>query len=375
MAEGELGNLTMKQYLALTRGNQALGVVKPKIKGNVNFKIKSQFMRELREDTFFRNKNEDPHEHVERILDIVSLFNITGVTHDRVMIRVFPITLTGATKRWVDKLSPRTVDSWYLFKKAFIKWYCPSSVEINNFKQEGDKTLYQAWERNNDLLYKCQTHDINSHQKVNIFYNGLGTMNRQLLNSQGSIPSMTPAQALTAIQTIADTIKSGMTVGCQLCGGAHLDKEYPLNEEVKSFEVVMYGEFGRSSPFSNGAKYRFKALKAQALGIFSDRGSAHAQGSQNHGALGFRALSLGVPRKDLGVSVNVIPKSIFKHLKLANLKKTDMLVEMADMTKRAPIRIVENERSHKKAKMHKPDMNTPSAHSENLLSKIAMEYL
>ncbi|GKB19441.1 phospholipase-like protein [Tanacetum coccineum] len=45
---------------------------------------------------------------------------------------------------------------------------------------------------------------------------------------------------------------------------------------------------------------------------------------------------------DLGASVNVIPKSIFKHLELAQLKETDMLVEMADMTKRSPVGIVEN---------------------------------
>ncbi|GJX49844.1 reverse transcriptase domain-containing protein [Tanacetum coccineum] len=45
---------------------------------------------------------------------------------------------------------------------------------------------------------------------------------------------------------------------------------------------------------------------------------------------------------DLGASINVIPKSMFEHLKLARLKKTNMLVEMADMTKRAPIGIVEN---------------------------------
>ncbi|GJV26426.1 hypothetical protein Tco_1379121 [Tanacetum coccineum] len=31
-------------------------------------------------------------------------------------------------------------------------------------------------------------------------------------------------------------------VGCQTCGGAHLDKEFPLNEEVKSLEEVKYGE-------------------------------------------------------------------------------------------------------------------------------------
>ncbi|GJY22873.1 copia protein [Tanacetum coccineum] len=45
---------------------------------------------------------------------------------------------------------------------------------------------------------------------------------------------------------------------------------------------------------------------------------------------------------DLGVGVNVIPKSLFKHLKLADLKETSMVVEMADMTKKAPLGIVEN---------------------------------
>ncbi|GJV69530.1 phospholipase-like protein [Tanacetum coccineum] len=45
---------------------------------------------------------------------------------------------------------------------------------------------------------------------------------------------------------------------------------------------------------------------------------------------------------DLGASVNVMPKSIFEHLKLASLKETSMVVEMADMTKKAPLGIVEN---------------------------------
>nr|GFB02736.1 hypothetical protein [Tanacetum cinerariifolium]GFB02787.1 hypothetical protein [Tanacetum cinerariifolium] len=103
-AEGEIDNLTMKQYITLTRGNQAPSVLKAEIGGNVNFEIKSQFMRELREDTFFENKNDNAHDDVERVLDIASLFNILGVTHDAVMLRVFPITLTGVAKRWVDRL-------------------------------------------------------------------------------------------------------------------------------------------------------------------------------------------------------------------------------------------------------------------------------
>ncbi|GJV83170.1 hypothetical protein Tco_1523068 [Tanacetum coccineum] len=95
-------------------------MVKPKIRGNVNFEIKSQFMRELREDTFSGNKDEDAHDHIDRVLNIVGLFNIPGVTKDAVMLRVFPFTLTGATKKWVDRLSLGTINTWDLLKKAFI---------------------------------------------------------------------------------------------------------------------------------------------------------------------------------------------------------------------------------------------------------------
>ncbi|GKF00771.1 hypothetical protein Tco_0027694 [Tanacetum coccineum] len=52
MAGVDVDTLTIEQYLALSRENQAPGVVKTEIRGNVNFEIKSQFMRELREDTF-----------------------------------------------------------------------------------------------------------------------------------------------------------------------------------------------------------------------------------------------------------------------------------------------------------------------------------
>ncbi|GKD31416.1 hypothetical protein Tco_1242194 [Tanacetum coccineum] len=46
-------------------------------------------------------------------------------------------------------------------------------------------------------------------------------------------------------------------VGCENCGGAHLNKECPLNEEVKSVNEVKYGEFIRPFPNNNrnGAKY------------------------------------------------------------------------------------------------------------------------
>ncbi|GKB47655.1 uncharacterized mitochondrial protein-like protein [Tanacetum coccineum] len=150
MAGVEIDTLTMEQYLALSQENQPSGVVKLEIEGNVNFEIKSQFMRELREDTFSENKNEDAHDQIDRVLSIIGLCNIPRVFKDAVMLRVFPFILTGAAKRWVDRLAPGTINTWDLLKKAFIQRYCPSSMtakqleDIYNFKQEGDESLYQA---------------------------------------------------------------------------------------------------------------------------------------------------------------------------------------------------------------------------------------
>ncbi|GJX95885.1 hypothetical protein Tco_0351683 [Tanacetum coccineum] len=156
----DVNTLTMEQYFALTRKNQAPGVVKPEIKGNVNFETKSQFMRELREDMFPGNKNDDPREHIKRILDIVGLFNISRVSHDAMVLHVFSITLTGLAK--------------------------------------------------------------------------------------------SPGRDMKKLKENVHSIQ----VGCETCEGAHLDKDFPLCEEVKSVEEVKYGEFGRSSPNYGENRYR-----------------------------------------------------------------------------------------------------------------------
>ncbi|GKE60192.1 hypothetical protein Tco_1510559 [Tanacetum coccineum] len=127
MGDVDINTLTMEQYLALTQGNQPSAMVRPKIGNNVNFKIKSQFLRELREDTFSGNKNDDAHEHVERVLDIVSLFSIPRVSHDAIMLYVFPITLTRAAKIWINRIPSGTINTWDPLEKAFIQMYCPPS--------------------------------------------------------------------------------------------------------------------------------------------------------------------------------------------------------------------------------------------------------
>ncbi|GJZ28031.1 hypothetical protein Tco_0572678 [Tanacetum coccineum] len=415
MAGVDVNTLTMEQYLALSRENQAPGVVKPEIRGNVNFKIKSQFMRELREDTFSGNKDEDAHGHIDRVLSIVGLFNIPGVSKDAVMLRVFPFTLTGAAKRWVDRLAPGIINTYDLFKKAFIQRYYPPSMivkkleDIHNFKQEGNESLYQVWERYNDLLYKCPTHDINSHQK-------------------GPIPGMRPAKALTAIQTMADhsqkwqdgTTSRNIRSGSSKDGLAALvNKLDNLGRDMKNLKESVHAiqvnwrfdleellskhqeESARRSTemevwikkLQENTKIntrnqdaslknlethieqitrelcsrKEKSKQAKVFTIKNEGPSSPKKLKNLHGIsflsdsqeentndpLPTKEANLGhfmlpctisnfnfYAMADLGASVNVLPRNIFEYLELTNLSEIEMLVEIADLRKKAPLGIV-----------------------------------
>ncbi|GKA63015.1 mutator type transposase [Tanacetum coccineum] len=213
-------------------------------------------------------------------------------------------------------------------------------------------------------------------------------------------------------------------VGCQICKGPHLDKDCPLNEEVKKVEEVKYGEFRRTAPFngSNGGKFRvgppryytkidnhpsygkkrqsleevlakhqeestqrstemeltkeirsdktldssseqlktitvdqetFGLNKLHGVSVISDPESDTTEVLQHqlpHKELNPRNFTLPCmigkfnfcAMADLGASINVMPRSIFEHLHHTNLRKIGMLCEMADMSKKAPLGIVEN---------------------------------
>ncbi|GJX98194.1 hypothetical protein Tco_0355213 [Tanacetum coccineum] len=164
--EAEAMAETMEQYMSKTRMDYGSGVARPKIDNKDQFELKGQFLKELRENTFSGSDNEEANEHIEKVLEIVDLF-------------------------------------------YFLNKYCPPGgtakkiEEINNFQKEPDETLYQVWELFKELLMKCPQHYLTEMQEVILFYNGLDISTRQILDSRGVIPTITAADAKTAIQEMA----------------------------------------------------------------------------------------------------------------------------------------------------------------------------
>ncbi|GKD70249.1 hypothetical protein Tco_1324339 [Tanacetum coccineum] len=199
---------TMEQYTSKTRADYGSGITRPKIDDKDSFELKGQFLKELRDNTFSRSDHEDVNEHIEKVLEIFDLFHIPNITQDQVMLRAFPMSLTGATSRWLRNKPSGSITTWEDLKIKFLSKYCPPAhtakkiEEINNFQQEPDETLYQVWERFKELLMKYPQHYLTEMQEVILFYNGLDVQTRQILNSKGAIPtrSTETSDRLAAIQ-------------------------------------------------------------------------------------------------------------------------------------------------------------------------------
>ncbi|GJW43692.1 hypothetical protein Tco_0072491 [Tanacetum coccineum] len=112
----DINTLTMEQYLALIQDNIIPSLVKPEISYDVEFKINSNFMRELRCKIFVGADDEDAHEHVRR----------------------------GSTLRWKNRLSAGSITTWDLLEKAFIKQYCPPFKTAKKLEGIQDKAVEQS---------------------------------------------------------------------------------------------------------------------------------------------------------------------------------------------------------------------------------------
>nr|GEV19791.1 hypothetical protein [Tanacetum cinerariifolium] len=64
----------MKQYMSKTQADYRSGIVRPKIDDKDHFELKGQFLKELRENTFSCSDHEDANEYIEKVLEIVDLF-------------------------------------------------------------------------------------------------------------------------------------------------------------------------------------------------------------------------------------------------------------------------------------------------------------
>nr|GEX68151.1 hypothetical protein [Tanacetum cinerariifolium] len=131
------------------------------------------------------------------------------VPNTTIKLLLFPFSLEGEARIWLDKEPPRSNLTWeYLVSKFFNQFFPPSKTtylrnEITNFLQKPNETFNEAWERFKDLLRQCPHHSFSEIHQLDTFYNALNPNDQDALDSAagGNFLDKIPRECLSIIES------------------------------------------------------------------------------------------------------------------------------------------------------------------------------
>nr|GFB38469.1 reverse transcriptase domain-containing protein [Tanacetum cinerariifolium] len=179
-------NRTMAQILQAPIEGYEDVIVVPPINDN-NFELKQTLINLVQSNQF--TERQDPHNHLCFFNKVTSTFRHPEVPNSTVELLLFPFSLEGEARIWLDREPPRSILTWEDLVSKFINQFFPPSKitylrnEITNFLQKSNETFNEAWERFKDLLRQCPHHGFSELHQLDTFYNALNPNDQDALDS------------------------------------------------------------------------------------------------------------------------------------------------------------------------------------------------
>nr|GFB02319.1 reverse transcriptase domain-containing protein [Tanacetum cinerariifolium] len=152
---------------------------------------------------------QDPHNHLRFFNKVTSTFRHLEVPNTTIKLLLFPFSLEGEDRIWLDKEPPRSILTWEDLLSKFINQFFPPSKttylrnEITNFLQKPNETFNEAWDRFKDLLRQCPHHGFTELHLLDTFYNALNPNDQDALDSaaRGNFLDKIPRECLLIIES------------------------------------------------------------------------------------------------------------------------------------------------------------------------------
>ncbi|GJY04503.1 reverse transcriptase domain-containing protein [Tanacetum coccineum] len=198
---------TMSELLQAPTEGYGDAIVLPPILAE-NFELKVGLLTLVTSSKFHGFERDDPHSHIRWFNKITSMLKYKNVPHDAIKLMLFPFSLEGAARIWLEKEPPHSIHTWEDLVSKFVNYFFPPSKttnlknDITNFQQRFDETFSEAWDRFKDLLRKCPHHGFLELHQIDTFYNALTQSDQDSLDASagGNILNRTPRDALTIIE-------------------------------------------------------------------------------------------------------------------------------------------------------------------------------
>nr|GEW77575.1 reverse transcriptase domain-containing protein [Tanacetum cinerariifolium] len=151
---------------------------------------------------------------------------------------LFPFSLEGEARTWLDKEPPRSILTWEDLVSKFINQLFPPSKstylrnEITNFLQKPNETFNDSWERFKDLLRQCPQHGFSELHQLDTIYNALNPNDQDALDSAagGNFLDKIPRECLSIIESKSKVIYSRIrTTDSRANTNAPLSSSLPSN--------------------------------------------------------------------------------------------------------------------------------------------------
>ncbi|GJT02033.1 reverse transcriptase domain-containing protein [Tanacetum coccineum] len=355
-------------------------IVVPEIEA-ANFEIKHGLLTLVQNKQFFGHDKEDLHAHIRYFNKITSTLRYPNVPTTSIKLMLFPFSLEGAARIWLEKEPPRSIQTWDDLVAKFINQFFPPSKttnlrnEITNFKQRFDESFSEAWDRFKDLLRACPHHGFSELHQLDTFYNALNVNDQDSLNSAagGNFLDKRPADCSSIIESkskvrnsrskaiVAKVSTSASTSGVSpdvaelkdMVRALLLDKQtspvpIPAPAPVKAVEqscVTCGGAHSyRNCPATDSNNYRdnIQEYVSQAAAANFNQGNSGYRPPPMANQIRPPELDECLALADLGASINLMPLSVFEKLNLQGLTKTKMILELADRSISTPTGIAED---------------------------------
>nr|GEX48819.1 reverse transcriptase domain-containing protein [Tanacetum cinerariifolium] len=174
-----------------------------------NFELKHGLFTLVQNEQFFGHDKEESHAHVRYFNKITSTLKFPNVLNTSLKLMLFPFSLEGVARIWLEKEPTRSIFTWDDLVSKFINQLFPPSKttnlhnEITNFQQCFVESFSEAWDRFKDLLRAYPHHGFSELHRLDTFYNALNSKDQDSLNSTagGNFLDKIPHECLAIIES------------------------------------------------------------------------------------------------------------------------------------------------------------------------------
>ncbi|KAK4718109.1 hypothetical protein R3W88_016447 [Solanum pinnatisectum] len=141
-----MAEMKVRDEVILCTTNVTSCIEKPEAGGR--FELKQSMVQLLHTNGQFTDlSHEDPTVHIHNFLEISDTYTPAGVNVDYVRLTLFPFSLLGEAKRWLNSEPANSITSWDDLARKFLIIFFPSGKiaklrsDVLSFRQKGGENL------------------------------------------------------------------------------------------------------------------------------------------------------------------------------------------------------------------------------------------